>query len=95
MLKLRPGDYSWLARAMCVTELQLASLRTCTQWLTTFITTIDTVHIFNYLRVFVTDSFCATGNSLTACGLKHITIPCYFDDPLCMCKKTCCSAVLQ
>jgi hypothetical protein len=72
----------WPARERHVTELRLAFLRTCNLWSpmtnSAFINSIVSVYIFNRLWMFVTDSFSATRNSITACCFKctspHYTI---------------------
>jgi hypothetical protein len=65
----------WPARVRRVTELRLAFLRTRNSWSlmtnSAFINSIVSIYIFYHLWVFVTDSFSATKNSVTAGYFKR------------------------
>jgi hypothetical protein len=45
--------------------------------------------------MFVSDSLSATRNAITAHCLKHIAIPCHFDNPLCLGEKMYCHMALH
>ena len=75
----------WPAIAIHINELCLAFLRTCESWNPTtksaFINTTK-FNIFYHFWMFITESFSATRNSITARCLKsHITIPHHFGNP--------------
>ena len=75
-------------RRASVTRLRMALLRTCNSWSPLFTSTALTQYkLINACEIFVTDSFSATSNSVTARMFKtHINIPRHFDDP-CACTR--------